>query len=318
YRVMAERVGSSEVLGPVDISGETYTFTGILTGNWVITVEAYNNDSPRVLIGRGSTTVAVVPGSITETSVSVTPVSGNGTFIFTLDWTGNLIDAPILEAYLTPENASIPVAVDPGAISISASTATITVADLPTGYYDFNYALKNGEQAFAGNFHEVRILAGQDSSATEIVPVSSLGISVSIVNNLRNPFDVFISSEDYVLECANTQTFFVAPADAAAYQWYLDGMVIAGANETSYELDGEGMSLGGHTLAVRVEQFDGSISSATAAFEIDPIVGRGGWVHLLFTNKDDRLPEFFSEEPIAPHNVVWDISDEAIDSFWDF
>lgn len=37
-----------------------------------------------------------------------------------------------------------------------------------------------------------------------------------------------------------------------------------------------------------------------------------------FTNKDDRLPEFFAEEPIAPHNVVWDISDEAIDSFWDF
>ncbi|MCL2340667.1 MAG: aldehyde ferredoxin oxidoreductase, partial [Proteobacteria bacterium] len=25
-----------------------------------------------------------------------------------------------------------------------------------------------------------------------------------------------------------------------------------------------------------------------------------------FTNKDDRLPEFFAEEPIAPHNVVWD------------
>ncbi|MBM9616353.1 aldehyde ferredoxin oxidoreductase [Desulfobulbus rhabdoformis] len=37
-----------------------------------------------------------------------------------------------------------------------------------------------------------------------------------------------------------------------------------------------------------------------------------------FTNKDDRLPEFFSKEPIAPHNVVWDITDEAIDSFWDF
>ncbi len=37
-----------------------------------------------------------------------------------------------------------------------------------------------------------------------------------------------------------------------------------------------------------------------------------------FTNKDDRLPEFFSEEPIAPHNVVWDFSGEAIDSFWDF
>ncbi len=37
-----------------------------------------------------------------------------------------------------------------------------------------------------------------------------------------------------------------------------------------------------------------------------------------FTSKDDRLPEFFSEEAIAPHNVVWDMSDEAIDSFWNF
>lgn len=37
-----------------------------------------------------------------------------------------------------------------------------------------------------------------------------------------------------------------------------------------------------------------------------------------FTNLDDRLPEFFSEEPIAPHNVVWDMSGETIDTFWDF
>ncbi len=37
-----------------------------------------------------------------------------------------------------------------------------------------------------------------------------------------------------------------------------------------------------------------------------------------FTNLDDRLPEFFREEPIAPHNVVWDIDDKTIDSFWNF
>ena len=37
-----------------------------------------------------------------------------------------------------------------------------------------------------------------------------------------------------------------------------------------------------------------------------------------FTNIDDRLPEFFSEEPIAPHNVVWDFSGKEIDTFWDF
>jgi aldehyde:ferredoxin oxidoreductase len=37
-----------------------------------------------------------------------------------------------------------------------------------------------------------------------------------------------------------------------------------------------------------------------------------------FTNLDDRLPEFFNEEPLPPHNVVWDISGEQIDTFWNF
>ena len=37
-----------------------------------------------------------------------------------------------------------------------------------------------------------------------------------------------------------------------------------------------------------------------------------------FTSKHDRLPEFFYEEPLPPHNVVWDIPDEELDSFWNF
>jgi len=36
-----------------------------------------------------------------------------------------------------------------------------------------------------------------------------------------------------------------------------------------------------------------------------------------FTNKHDRLPDFF-EEPCPPHNAVWDFTDEEIDSFWNF
>ncbi len=36
------------------------------------------------------------------------------------------------------------------------------------------------------------------------------------------------------------------------------------------------------------------------------------------TNKHDRLPEFFKTEPVAPHNAVWDFTDEEIDEFWNF
>jgi len=36
-----------------------------------------------------------------------------------------------------------------------------------------------------------------------------------------------------------------------------------------------------------------------------------------FTNKHDRLPEFF-EEPLLPHNAVWDFTGDEIDEFWNF
>jgi aldehyde:ferredoxin oxidoreductase len=32
-----------------------------------------------------------------------------------------------------------------------------------------------------------------------------------------------------------------------------------------------------------------------------------------FTAADDRLPEFFSKEPLPPHNVVWDVAQEDLD-----
>ncbi len=37
-----------------------------------------------------------------------------------------------------------------------------------------------------------------------------------------------------------------------------------------------------------------------------------------FTNKDDRLPRFFYEEPLPPHNTVVEISDDDMDKTFDF
>ncbi len=33
---------------------------------------------------------------------------------------------------------------------------------------------------------------------------------------------------------------------------------------------------------------------------------------------DDRLPEFFNLEPLAPHQALWDFSNKEIDEFWNF
>ena len=37
-----------------------------------------------------------------------------------------------------------------------------------------------------------------------------------------------------------------------------------------------------------------------------------------FTNKDDRLPRFFSEEPLPPHNTVFLVSEEELDQLYNF
>jgi aldehyde:ferredoxin oxidoreductase len=37
-----------------------------------------------------------------------------------------------------------------------------------------------------------------------------------------------------------------------------------------------------------------------------------------FNEADDRLPEFFELEPVAPHNAIWDFTGEEIDEFWNF
>ncbi len=35
-----------------------------------------------------------------------------------------------------------------------------------------------------------------------------------------------------------------------------------------------------------------------------------------FTEKDDRLPEFFLKEPLSPHNEVFNVTDEELDKVW--
>ncbi len=37
-----------------------------------------------------------------------------------------------------------------------------------------------------------------------------------------------------------------------------------------------------------------------------------------FTDADDRLPDFFKEEQLAPHNVTWDVPDKELDEVYNF
>ena len=45
---------------------------------------------------------------------------------------------------------------------------------------------------------------------------------------------------------------------------------------------------------------------------------RGFNIKAGFSAADDRLPDFFYSEPLPPHNVVFDFTDEEMATFWDF
>ena len=37
-----------------------------------------------------------------------------------------------------------------------------------------------------------------------------------------------------------------------------------------------------------------------------------------FTNKDDRLPDYFKEEALEPHKVTFGVTDEELDTLYNF
>ncbi|MBW2674185.1 MAG: aldehyde ferredoxin oxidoreductase, partial [Deltaproteobacteria bacterium] len=62
-------------------------------------------------------------------------------------------------------------------------------------------------------------------------------------------------------------------------------------------------------------------------FSLDEIFGSGVRILMAerefnkkagFTDQDDRLPEFFSTEPLLPHNTVFSVEDEDIDTTFNF
>lgn len=292
FRISGTRAESSDSVGPVEILAEStddYTFENVPIGLWTITIEAFNDDSTPAKIGQGTNTIQVLGGVTNNVTVNVLPLDGTGDFAYTIDWSNNAIANPQIDAFLTIDTTSSEVAIAPQDIYIDTTgkTMTITVDDLPEGYYDFRYVIKNGTTALGGDFHTVRILAGQESTGSVIMPALPADMAV-LVNDLCTPFTVEITSIDTVMEKVSLQTFTVAPVeDTSSYQWYLDGEKITDATGAEYDVYSEELRDGWHNLAVRVEHDDSMISSDTFAFYKDPESGNGGWIDVILTKEED-------------------------------
>lgn len=244
-------------------------------GDWLITVDAYNDDDPPVRIGTGEATVTVRAGRVQTVIIDVMPLPDAGQLLLGVTWPENVLLDPVVTGVLTPlgevgEDLAFTNAGD----DLSATYSSPDMADpdaLASGYYTLALTLKteapdgSGLVKAWGTLEAVRIVAGEISEKTyELVEDVNHG-GVVINPEMDNPITISLSGVVDPLTAGSEMTVVAEPAGETSYQWYLDGVLLEnGANVTitgNTITFGKDVGLGYRWLSVIVTS--GSVISST-------------------------------------------------------
>jgi len=206
-------------------SVSSVTVSNLSFGEWTITVDAFNGDSPPTLIGMGTDTVTVKINETVETTITVLPLGGNGAVNLTVDRTG-VLENLTLQATLTSATGTVlPIAFPP----VTGNSSTFVKTGLGAGYYTLNLRLLDTGTVVSGAAELVRIVSGQTTMGT----VSFLnlmgpggGPAVSVTVNLKNPVVVTVgrgSATATTTGRLNLKASQAGPSDTPTYTWYVNG-----------------------------------------------------------------------------------------------
>jgi alpha-tubulin suppressor-like RCC1 family protein len=257
----------------VDFSVTT-TINTLLAGSWDFTISAYNESDQLIGTGMGSTTI--LAKDRTTLAVTLYSLVGDGTVEFTTSWPASLITAPQIVASLTKigaEDAPIPLEV-----TITGSTATAS-AVVEAGTYTIAYALYEGggrldtDRVF-GTTGSLYLVAGQTVTASCPLVQSEMRLSgsldVTIDIDLRPAYAVSVSPKNQTVFYSKPATLSVtasppSPARSYTYRWYLDGVLVDGADEAIITFNN--LTLGPHNVVAFVSS-EGTDVSDNAAIEV--------------------------------------------------
>ncbi|MCK4796219.1 MAG: hypothetical protein KAT05_02495 [Spirochaetes bacterium] len=210
----------SETIG----AGGILALEGLTIGTWAIHVDAKNDAG--VIIADADASVEIVAGQVTNETITVTPLDGNGTFNLTVDWSGaeQFTSAAVISGTLTPAGGT--------SVSLTFSTAdevaTLTNTTWGKGYYILSINLAEGDTSC--NFGDVvRIVYNATTAATVLIEDVSYtgGLSITLLQDLDNPIGITLSGPTNIMPGANmTVTSTTNPSPVDTYQWYLDGVLL--------------------------------------------------------------------------------------------
>ena len=274
---------------PIILSSGSSTIEGLYKGTWTITVTARNAEGDD--IGIGTANVVVEPQKTNTVQISVVPIHGEGTLTISGSWTEGDIANPQILATLEKDGEDTPIVLE---FTIEGNTASFTDDTLSSGYYILRIGLYDGDtddinNRLMGKVLAVRIVAGHVTTGTMEITSGDLNVvgnlKVTIQNDIRNPYEVFLSksASSIFLERNLTLTASVLPEGNYFFNWFLDGDIISGETGNSITI-GENLHLGTHFVDVMVSG-EGVLSSASTSFSIQEL--NNGYMYFKFTPNDD-------------------------------
>ncbi|MDP3177460.1 MAG: hypothetical protein Q8M76_06125, partial [Spirochaetaceae bacterium] len=266
YEISCSRAGrETPVVGTFAADGSVATIY-LEPGTWDVALSAFNAEGTP--IGGGSTTgVVVTAGDVSAVSIAVSPLTGNGSFNLTIDYTA--ISSVIADFSATPTlggelilageetGTAFSVALPEGFTSASYENSAV-----PAGYYELHLKLYDGAVQRAQAAPEsVRIVANLTTEGTVEFTSSGSAIEMTIETDLLDPITFTFTGFSAQLLQGDSMTVSataVGTNDEITWEWYLDGVRSSGSpfsTSSSAPIPGD-LILGRHRLDLFAKTID--------------------------------------------------------------
>lgn len=219
---------------------------------------------------------------------------------------------------------TVAVAMEAGVIPFGDGEGAINLLEEIRKGTPLGHIIGNGAVVTGKAFGVVRVPAVKGQNMPAYSPRSVKGIGVTYATS--------------TMGADHTSGYTIAP-EILAVGGDLDAMAIEGKAQVSRDLQAATAFVDstGHCLFIAFAIMDIASGFEGVVDECNGVLGtnwtgddatniglevmkmeRGFNEAAGFTKLDDRLPEFMKYEKLPPHNVVWDVPDEMLDSVYDF
>ncbi|MCP4135406.1 MAG: hypothetical protein GY754_30835, partial [bacterium] len=265
----------------VDSSETQVSVIELAFGTWALSVEGYNAAGTRIALGAG--TAEVHTGETTNTDITVTPLTGNGTLNFVLTWEAADTETPSIESQLTSSDGTTQ---DLAFVITNGDTGTCTNDTLPAGYYALSVKLLDNGIYTMGAVEIIRIVEGAVTTGTIDFPeINKPGgtIDINITSDMQEPIDVSLSAvpETIASDAAVDVTASVPDGTGDVFHtWYVNGNFAAAGSTAnpSYTITASALKLDGSyrldvvTFSANGKRAGSKSASFTIAENIIPVV----------------------------------------------